>query len=279
MPELPEVEVTRLGLLQQLTGGTVCDVWWSGKRLRTEIKTAVLKNSLCTQQLVTIDRRAKYLLFRFSQKAVLVIHLGMTGKLSLVSFTRPRDKHDHLGLTLSNGMELRFNDCRRFGSIILWPHDTAEKQEYLLSQHEGIEPFSREFNGPALQHLARKRTAAVKTFLMNGRIIAGIGNIYANEILFAARVHPAQPAGTLVLEQWQQIADVSRNILQKAIAAGGTTIADFLGANGNPGYFQLQLSVYGKKGQPCPLCSTPITRTVLGGRATFLCSSCQQQRH
>jgi formamidopyrimidine-DNA glycosylase len=278
MPELPEVEVTRRGLLEQLPGRTIIELTCSAHRLRTEIPRRLLREHLAQQQILTIDRRAKYLLVRMVSGTVLVIHLGMTGKLGLMPQATVRHKHDHLVLLLDNARELRFNDSRRFGAIAVWPAAEAAEQEGELSCKEGIEPFDKAFNSENLIHLARNRQIPVKSFLMNARLIAGIGNIYANEILFAARIHPLTPARQLSTEAWQQIIEVSRHILEQAIEAGGSTISDFLGASGHPGYFQLQLKVYGRKEAPCPQCAQPIVKTALAGRATYYCPHCQKRK-
>ena len=275
MPELPEVEVTRQGLLKQLPGSLVVEVSWSAHQLRVPIPRTLLKEHIEGNRIRTIDRRAKYLLIRMEGGAVVVMHLGMTGKLGLIAPDTGKHKHDHLCLRLDNGLELRFNDSRRFGSIGVWPARNAGACEQIFSEREGIEPLGREFNQQRLLDLARGRKTPVKILLMNSRIIAGIGNIYANEILFAARIHPLTPSCTLLPEEWVKVIDASVGILQRAIDAGGSTISDFLGVSGHPGYFQLQLQVYGRKGLACPHCSDLITKTTMGGRATYFCPQCQ----
>ena len=275
MPELPEVEVTRRGLLEQLPERIIMEITWSVHRLRTEIPRQLLQDHIARQQVLTIDRRAKYLLVRMKSGATLVIHLGMTGKLGLLPQETARHKHDHLVLTLDNAMELRFNDSRRFGSIAVWPAVQAMACERELSSREGVEPFDRAFTAAHLLHLAKNRQIPVKSFLMNTRLVAGIGNIYANEILFAARIHPLAPAAHLSVDDWLWLIKEGRRILQQAIDAGGSTIADFLGASGHPGYFQLQFKVYGHKNAPCSQCARPIVKTALAGRATYYCPTCQ----
>lgn len=275
MPELPEVEVTRIGLLAHLKGRHITKVTWSGKKLRTPMPRTLLLEYVEDDVITTIDRRAKYLLFRMQRGAVLVIHLGMTGKLGIFPTRTSLAKHDHLRLTLENAMEVRLNDARRFGAVTVWRPETAHNQEKAFSSREGIEPFGKTFCKEELTRLARRRTLPVKSFLMNGKLIAGIGNIYANEILYATRVHPLTPADTLRPRDWQRIVEASRKILSRAIAAGGSTISDFIGSSGNPGYFQLQLNVYNKAGTPCPECSQAIEKSVIGGRATYVCRSCQ----
>ena len=276
MPELPEVEVTRRGLLPGLVGRTVERVWTSGLPLRATETTARLRRHLTGERIGGIDRRAKYLLCRFGGGAVLVLHLGMSGKLALVAADSPRHRHDHLELALDDGMALRLNDARRFGAVMLWPAKDAEALERAFSAREGMEPLGPDFTAAALAELARHRHTPLKSFLMNGQLVAGIGNIYANEILFAARLHPERPAGTLAPTDWERLARETRRILEAAIEAGGSTIADFLGANGHPGYFQLQLKVYGREDEPCPACGAKIRRIPLSGRSTWFCPRCQQ---
>jgi formamidopyrimidine-DNA glycosylase len=208
--------------------------------------------------------------------AVMVIHLGMTGKLGLIAAEHPGHKHDHLTMLLDNSLELRYNDSRRFGSIEVWSAEEAPWREVHFSGKEGIEPFGVEFSAENLLALAQSRRLPIKSFLMNAKIIAGIGNIYANEILFATRINPLQAVHRITLQEWQRIVDAARRILQQAIDAGGSTISDFLGTSGHPGYFQLQLQVYGRKGQNCLSCAAPITKIEVNGRATYFCPKCQQ---
>ena len=275
MPELPEVEVTRRGLLPHLPERKIIAIHWSDKRLRQGIPRKLLQENITNNTIASVDRRAKYLLIRMEDGCVLVFHLGMTGKLGIFPASAPQAKHDHLRLLLDNSLELRYNDVRRFGSIIVWPADKSGLLEEQFHTAQGIEPFGPDFTGPHLYRLARRRSVPVKTFLMDSRCIAGIGNIYANETLFASGIHPKTPANTLSENQWHNMAKSCRTILTKAIKAGGSTISDFLGSSGQPGYFQLQLTVYGKKGSPCPCCREKITKITLGGRATFFCSRCQ----
>lgn len=275
MPELPEVEVTRRGLLPLLIGRTVTAARSSGLRLRAPIPDRLLAAHIVGRCIHAIDRRAKYLLLRMDDGAMLVIHLGMTGKLGLMTGETPRHIHDHLLLSLDDDSELRFNDSRRFGTVIVWPAAEAAPAEQRFSAREGVEPLGDRFHADHLLRLAHRRRVPVKSLLMNSRLIAGIGNIYANETLFAARIHPLTPAGDLRLEDWQRIVREARRILRQAIEAGGSTIADFLGASGHPGYFQHSFNVYGRDNQPCPVCSHPILKIKVAGRATYLCPACQ----
>jgi len=278
MPELPEVEVTRRGLLPHLPGKKITRISWSNKRLRTPIPRKLLRREIAGERVQTVDRRAKYLLVRMMSGSVLVLHLGMTGRIGLFSGDAPRARHDHLHLLLENGMEMRFNDSRRFGSILVWPAEHAVELEERFNAGKGIEPFGEQFTGDTLQELAAKRRQPVKTFLMDSRLVAGIGNIYANETLFAAGVFPDTPVHSITLPQWQAIVIHCQEILARAIEAGGSTISDFIGSSGAPGYFQLQLQVYGRAGDPCARCGAPIEKRKTGGRATFYCPQCQQPR-
>jgi len=275
MPELPEVEVIRRELLAQLPGRTIEHIACSRHRLRTAIPRQPLQEHILGRSIRTIDRRAKYLLIRLSDGASLVIHLGMSGKLTLVDRRTPRHKHDHLVLSLDDARDLRLNDSRRFGSVVVWPAAHAETAERVFSAGEGVEPFGAEFNEDYLLRIASNRKIPVKALLMHAKLIAGIGNIYANEILFATRIHPLTPACQLKRRDWQKIVTEARRILQQAIDTGGFTIADFLGTSGHPGYFQLQFKVYGRKDAPCTHCRQPIMRTTLAGRATYFCPLCQ----
>ena len=275
MPELPEVEVTRQGLLSHLIQRRVVAVNWSSKRLRLPIPRQLLRESILGNTITSLERRAKYLLIRMKDQSTLVFHLGMTGKLGMFPAPAPRAVHDHLCLRLDNDTELRFNDVRRFGSIVVWPAEQAEELEKKFSRSKGIEPLGADFTAANLARLAGDRRQPVKIFLMDAQRVAGVGNIYANETLFAAGIHPRVEVKSLSEQQWQKIVDCCVLILNRAIKAGGSTISDFLGASGQPGYFQLQLAVYGKKGEPCPGCGAGIKKETLGGRATYFCSNCQ----
>ena len=277
MPELPEVEVTRCGLLPHLPGTKITAVKWSNKRLRVPIPRKLLKQSIEGQSVQAIDRRAKYLLFRMENGSVLILHLGMTGKIGLFDQTAPGARHDHLRLLLENGMEMRFNDSRRFGAILVWPAEQAAELEEQFSATKGIEPFSDDFTPAALQQMAAKRRQPVKNFLMDSRLIAGVGNIYANETLFAAGIHPETPVNQIPATGWQSIISNCREILTRAIEAGGSTISDFIGSSGSAGYFQFQLKIYNRADTPCPVCGQTINKKVIGGRATFFCPDCQRR--
>jgi formamidopyrimidine-DNA glycosylase len=204
----------------------------------------------------------------------LLIHLGMTGRLGIFPAKAPKALHDHLLFRLDDGMEMRYNDTRRFGFVVVQGDVDDDKTDPLAKL--GPEPFWEDFNAAYLKEIAGKRLQPVKNFLMDSQVVVGIGNIYANEILFAAGIHPTMPIGSLGLTQWRTIVDMSRQILTKAIRSGGTTISDYLNASGQPGYFQLELAVYGRNGEKCRQCQNTIEKQTIAGRATYLCPTCQK---
>jgi formamidopyrimidine-DNA glycosylase len=274
VPELPEVEVIRRGLTAHLVGRTITRVVVSNRRLRLPVPRNLLKRWVEASRVVSVGRRAKYLVVEMSSGAVMVLHLGMTGRLALSANGSPRRAHDHLRFLLDNGQELRFHDVRRFGSVlVLQPRETEGPG---LFSGLGPEPLGPEFSAPYLQARARGRSRPVKNFLMDATVVVGIGNIYANEILFASGIRPARPVGTLEPEDWERVVRASRQVLELAIACGGTTIADFVNSNGEAGYFQRELRVYGREGEGCRRCRSRIVRQVLAGRATYLCPGCQR---
>jgi formamidopyrimidine-DNA glycosylase len=277
MPELPEVEVTRRGLLKDLPGCRIDKITWSGKRLRKPMPEKLLVHHIEKNLVQTIDRRAKFLLFRMTNGSTLVMHLGMTGKISLVSANEPPARHDHLRLLLDSGMEMRFNDARRFGSIVVWSPAESARLEKTFSRNIGVEPLSDAFHAGYLQEQSRKRRQPVKNFLMDARRVAGIGNIYANEILFDAGVHPRTPVNRISRHTWRKITAATGATLNAAILSGGSTISDFLGTGGNPGYFQLNFKVYGRGGKKCRQCPETIRKTVISGRASYFCPHCQKK--
>jgi formamidopyrimidine-DNA glycosylase len=275
MPELPEVEVTRLGLIPFLPGRKIVKITSSSKRLRAPIPRNMLAHHIKGNKITSIDRRAKYLLFRITGGSTMVLHLGMAGKLSYISASEPPAKHDHLRVLLDNTMEGRFNDSRRFGTILVWPPDKAKMCEKNFSDRIGVEPLSNGFSVAYLIEKSRNKRLPIKNFLMDSRIIAGIGNIYANEILFEAALNPETPAGELATGNWQAIIQSTKRILKKAIKSGGSSISDFLTTSGNPGYFQVHFKVYNRGGEKCLHCPSSVAKIVLGGRATYFCPACQ----
>ena len=251
MPELPEVEVIRRGVEAHVVGRCVCALAGSGRRMRLPMPRKGLQQLVKGHCFTGVERRAKYLLFSLDNGAVMVIHLGMTGRLGLFAADVPTARHDHLRLLLDSGMELRFNDARRFGSVQLF--ETGEQLANFLAPL-GPEPFSRDFSAKYLQQKAVGKSKPVKNFLMDNRVVVGVGNIYASEILFAAKIAPQTAVSRIRPAGWQKIAVETRRILSWAIEQGGTTIINFVQFSGSSGYFQNELLVYGREDQPCPRC-------------------------
>ena len=272
MPELPEVETVRRGIEPHVTGRTIERVVVRDRRLRWPIPRG-FEGKLAGRAIRSVGRRGKYLLLDLGGAGRLILHLGMTGRISLVEPGHPVRKHDHLDLELSGSLVLRFNDARRFGAALWWP---ASQAAHALLKHMGPEPFDGAFDADYLFGLARGRSAPVKNFLMDGRVVVGVGNIYAVEALFRAGLRPMRPAGRVTRAEYGKLVRAVRAVLDDAIAAGGTTFRDFLDSNGEPGYFVQKLFVYDRAGQPCRRCKTPIKRTVIGQRSTYHCPTCQK---
>ena len=271
MPELPEVETVRRGIEPWILDREITGVELRVAKLRQPLQ-ADLGRLLIGQTVRTVERRGKYLLLRCSGGS-LILHLGMSGYLRVLKKPAPAGRHDHADICFSGGICLRLNDIRKF-STLLWTADDPLVHP-LLADH-GPEPLSEALSGEYLFRRSRKRQLAVKAFIMDHRIVVGIGNIYANEALFRAGIHPALPAGGLSLARYRALATSIRQVLEEAIAAGGTTLRDFSDEKGRPGYFSLQLKVYGRAGDPCEVCGSPIESLRIGQRSSFYCRSCQQ---
>jgi formamidopyrimidine-DNA glycosylase len=273
MPELPEVEVIRRGLAPRVLGRRILTVVVGEKRLRQESAPEELQQWLPGRAILEIKRRGKYLVFHLEGGVTLLLHLGMTGRLLLLPAPSPPRPHVHLIFEIEGGLDLAFQDVRRFGQALVFPPGVAPAP---LAQ-VGKEPFSRQVTPAWLAGEARGRSRALKNFLMDGRVLAGIGNIYASEILFAARLHPATPVDRLSLADWTRVLKETRRILSAAIAKGGTTVSDYLNSRGETGLFQLELMVYGRGGEPCGKCGRAIARISQGDRSTFFCPRCQKE--
>ncbi|HEX7326221.1 MAG TPA: bifunctional DNA-formamidopyrimidine glycosylase/DNA-(apurinic or apyrimidinic site) lyase [Rhodanobacteraceae bacterium] len=269
MPELPEVETTRRGIAPFVTGRVVERVVLRRHDLRWPIPRAI-STRLPGQRIAAVERRAKYLLLHTAAGSAL-LHLGMSGSLRITAPDAPLRRHDHYDLVLDSGKALRFNDPRRFGCLLWQPPGTVHP----LLQDLGPEPLGDGFDGDWLWHASRGHSAAVKTFLMDQRVVVGIGNIYANEALFAAGVHPKRAAGAVSRLRYARIAAEARRILNYAITRGGTTLRDFIAPNGAPGYFEQELMVYGRAGEPCKVCGTAIRSHFIGQRMSYWCPRCQ----
>lgn len=270
MPELPEVEVIRRGLAKKLIGQTFTGIKRNDKRLRRQSEAAVLAD-LIGRTVRRLTRRGKYLLIHLDNCQTLLVHLGMTGRLYFLPGTCPLPSHSHLLLECHSGQRLVYQDVRRFGQIVLYPAGVTPSE----LQQVGLEPWSRRLTPAWLAQKSARLTRPIKNFLLDGRIIAGIGNIYASEILFAVGLHPQKPVGQLNLAEWGRVLQACRRILSRAIRAGGTTIANFTDCEGQAGLFAVQLQVYGRAAEPCPVCGTAIQRLVMAGRSTFFCPTCQ----
>lgn len=273
MPELPEVESTRRGIAPHLEGRVIERVVIRRRRLRVAIPRA-LDADLPGSRVRRVTRRAKYLLIETGSGTALV-HLGMSGALRVLPSDLAPGKHDHWDLVLEGGKALRLNDPRRFG-VLLWT--AADPLDHPLLRDLGPEPLDLD-GGALAQHLAaraRGRRGAVKQFLMDQRIVVGVGNIYASEALWRARVRPGRAAGRVTQREWRAIARGVRSVLARAIAVGGTTLRDFTRPDGEPGYFRIRLAVYDRAGAPCRRCGTPIRSRVQGQRATYWCPGCQR---
>jgi formamidopyrimidine-DNA glycosylase len=271
VPELPEVETTRRGVGPLVEGLEISTVTVREPRLRWPIPSG-LDTALVGQRIQCVQRRAKYLLFR-TVPGTLIVHLGMSGSLRVVSATTPLHKHDHFDVVFADASCLRLRDPRRFGAV-LWT--TEEPTEHPLLSTLGPEPLGHAFDGEHLYRRSRGRRLAVKSFIMDSHVVVGVGNIYASESLYRARVHPSRAAGRISLARYHALAQAIKDTLGDAIVAGGTTLRDFVNADGDPGYFRIQLSAYDMAGQPCAQCATPIRHVVLGQRSTFYCPRCQR---
>lgn len=270
MPELPEIETTRQGIVRRVAGQRVAAVIVREPRLRWRVPHA-LQRELPGQTIATVDRRGKYLLLR-TRVGTVIIHLGMSGSLRLVPVAAPADKFDHLDLALGSGYCLRLRDPRRFGCVLWTRTDPAQHR---LLAHLGPEPLANGFDGEYLYRRSRGRRRAIRDLLIDGRVVAGVGNIYANEALFLAGIDPRRPAGGISRQRYQRLARALRATLRRALAAGGTTLRDFRGSDGNPGYFQFSVKVYGREGERCPRCRRVLRAEPLGGRRVFFCPRCQ----
>ena len=274
MPELPEVETTLRGIRPYLEGRRIDRLIVRDSRLRQPIPPEIAER-VAGRTVQSLSRRSKYLLIGLEDGS-LIIHLGMSGSLRIVNTGSPPRKHDHLDLVLSGERCLRFHDPRRFG-LFLWTADAPElaQTRHPLLRDLGPEPLGPAFNGDHLYRLGRQRRIAVKIFLMDASVVVGVGNIYANESLFLAGIHPARSCHRIGLERYGRLAEVIRTVLQASITQGGTTLRDFVQEDGNPGYFAQSLRVYGRMGEPCTACGAPIRQRRIGQRSSFYCPHCQ----
>ncbi len=271
MPELPEVETTRRGLAPHVAGAVVSRVVVRNPNLRWPVPDR-LARELPGQTIRRIERRAKYLLFR-ADGGTLIAHLGMSGSLCVVDAGTPAGPHDHVDIVLADRVAVRLTDPRRFGSMH-WTTD--DPHQHQLLNRLGPEPLTDGFRADRLYERSRGRTVAIKGFLMDNHTVVGVGNIYASESLFMAGIDPRRGAGRIGLARYRRLVAAVNTVLAAAIEAGGTTLRDFKGGDGRPGYFQQTLSVYGREGLPCPACGTAVAQIKQGQRATFYCRRCQR---
>jgi len=275
MPELPEVETTRKGVSPYCLNQAVKEVDVRQPSLRWPIPDN-LAEKLCGQTIRTVSRRGKYLLFGFD-RGTLLIHLGMSGSLRILLQNEAVKKHDHVDIIMQSGHILRYHDPRRFGAI-LWTEEPVAAHK--LIAHLGPEPLSDDFNPDYLARRCAKRKTAIKNLIMDSKVVVGVGNIYANEVLFLSGIHPQQAAGKLSTVQLSKLTENIRLVLERSIEQGGTTLKDFVGGDGKPGYFAQQLNVYGRAGSECVQCHSLLRHTLLqeirqNNRSSVFCPSCQ----
>ena len=269
MPELPEVETSRRGIEPWVVGQKIANVEIRDRRLRWPVACEIDEN-LPGEIITSVGRRAKYLLIN-TTGGTAILHLGMSGHVTIVDRGSPAGVHDHLDIELESGHALRLRDPRRFGSL----HWSGDPYRHWLLRGLGPEPLGDEFTGDYLWRKSRGRRVAVKQFIMNAGIVVGVGNIYASESLFRAGINPKRSAGRIALPRYVALAEAIRSVLQRAIRAGGTTLRDYYGGGGEAGWFQQELDVYGRENEPCHVCDRPITAIVQGQRATYYCKVCQ----
>ncbi|WP_394224247.1 bifunctional DNA-formamidopyrimidine glycosylase/DNA-(apurinic or apyrimidinic site) lyase [Alteromonas gracilis] len=269
MPELPEVEVSRLGVSPHLVGNTITQVVVRERRMRWPIPHEV--SSVEGHKVIDVKRRAKYLLIE-TAVGTLILHLGMSGKLRVIDAATPIVKHDHVDIVLNTGKCLRLNDPRRFGAVLF----QAPNTQIAMLGNLGPEPLTDDFDDKRLFALSRNRKGPVKNFIMDNAIVVGVGNIYANEALFLAGIDPRRAAGNISAARYKSLTATIKQVLAKAIEQGGTTLKDFAQTDGKPGYFAQHLNVYGRKGEPCEVCGKTIESKVIGQRNTFFCTHCQR---
>ena len=272
MPELPEVETTRRGVEPHVVGRRIVQLAVHEPRLRWPVK-ANIAPAVVGQRIVRAGRRAKYLLLELESGGTLLWHLGMSGSLRVLPSNTPRQRHDHLDLQLDSQQCLRFNDPRRFGSLL---YTVDDPELHPLLRDLAPEPLEAQFSADYLWDTTRGRRVAIKQLIMNSHAVVGVGNIYASEALFRARLRPRRQARGLNRVEVEKLTKAIKNVLAMAVKMGGTTLRDYVGADGNPGYFRQKLFVYERAGQPCRVCGTTIRHFNQGQRSTYYCASCQK---
>jgi formamidopyrimidine-DNA glycosylase len=271
MPELPEVETTCSGIRSVLENQRIRRVEVRDFRLRWPVQPEFAQR-LTGQKVLGVTRRAKYLLIRL-ERGTVIWHLGMSGSLRVIPQGTPAQAHDHIDVELASGRVLRFNDPRRFGCA-LWTGDDPNQHDLLA--HLGPEPLSDAFDAAYLSAKAKGRSVAIKQFIMNAEVVVGVGNIYASEALFRAGIRPKRAAGRIKRDELERLVAAIKKVLADAIKVGGTTLRDYVNANGSPGYFRQKLFVYERAGEACRKCQTPILQITQGNRSTYYCPECQR---
>lgn len=272
MPELPEVEVTKRGVEKVLVGHTITDMFIGSLSLRVPMSQDLKK--LVGARIERLQRRGKYIIV-FTDKGSFIIHLGMTGHLSIVDSSSDRVLHDHFEIMLDSGTSVRYNDARRFGLVVYIGPD-EDPYQYKALTELGPEPLEDSFTTEVLLHNLSRRKLSIKQALMNSAVVVGVGNIYACEVLFACHIDPRRPASSITRDEAEDLVKSIKETLTESIASGGTTIRDFEGADGKLGYFVQNLKVYGHCDEECPCCGGRIKRIVQGNRSTFFCPECQK---
>lgn len=270
MPELPEVEVTRQSFAHRIAGARIVSLRM-GKPLRWPL--GVEPQALVHRQVQGVRRRGKYLLVDLDE-GLLLIHLGMSGSLNFAPTQGPAGPHDHMDLVTSRGV-LRLHDPRRFGAVV-WAHSQDAPEAVKLLGHLGVEPLGENFELKSFQAGLKRRHAPIKQVLLAGDVVVGVGNIYASEALFMSGIRPTTPAAKLSGPRIAKLHAAIREVLSRAVAKGGSSLRDFVSAEGNTGYFQLEAAVYGRKGLACRVCTTPVKQIMQGQRSTFFCPTCQK---
>jgi formamidopyrimidine-DNA glycosylase len=273
MPELPEVETTRRGISPHVVGRRISEVIIRRYDLRQPVspELAGLEGAV----FVAVRRRSKYLILETDRGEAVIIHLGMSGSLRVIPAGEDWKKHDHIGITVAGGMQLRYHDPRRFGLALVCPIE--ELDSHPLLKDLGPEPLGEEFTAEGLRAALQNKSIPIKVAIMDAKVVVGVGNIYASESLFRARIHPMLPANKLTKPKAARLVAAIKEVLAESIEQGGTTLRDFLKSDGEPGYFKQRLFVYDRKGQPCRVCGTAISHSVLGQRATYWCAVCQKK--
>lgn len=269
MPELPEVETTRRGIEPYLLANSITSIEVANGRLRWPVSPEIYHLEL--EQVKQVVRRGKYIIVELDKGAI-IIHLGMSGSMRVEHAASELKKHDHVIFYLSSEQQIRFNDPRRFGSVLWSDH----WQSHALIQTLGPEPLETDFDTDYLYSLAKQRKLSIKQFIMNSHVVVGVGNIYANEALFLAKIHPKRAANRISKQRMAVLVDKIKEVLANAITQGGTTLKDFVGSDGKPGYFQQQLFVYGRGGEPCKVCGEKLTECRMNNRTSVFCTKCQR---